>query len=116
MPATSSDEAKWVGRAIPRRDLYEKVTGSAIYTVDVTPSGTLHGKVVRSSHAHARIVSVDKAAALAVEGVVAVITAEDLDGLFPRFGHIVPDHCILAIDKVRYYGEPVALVVAETTF
>jgi CO/xanthine dehydrogenase Mo-binding subunit len=116
MPATSSDEAKWVGRAITRRDLYEKVTGSAIYTVDVTPSGTLHGKVVRSSHAHARIVSVDKAAALAVEGVVAVITAQDLDGLFPRFGHIVPDHCILAIDKVRYYGEPVALVVAETTF
>jgi CO/xanthine dehydrogenase Mo-binding subunit len=116
MPTTSSGDAQWVGRAIPRRDLYEKVTGSAIYTVDVTPSGTLHAKVVRSSHAHARIVGVDKTAALAVEGVVAVITSEDLVGLFPRFGHIVPDHCILAIDKVRYYGEPVALVVAETTF
>ena len=102
-----------VGQAVRRRDLLEKVTGKAVYTVDVVPSGTLHAKVVRSTHAHAHIVNIETSAALASPGVVAVVTAKDLHGLFPRFGHIVPDHCILAIDKVRYYGEPVALVVAE---
>lgn len=102
-----------VGRAVRRRDLLEKVTGKAVYTVDVIPPGALHAKVVRSTHAHARIAKIDTTAALASPGVVAVITATDLPGLFLRFGHIVPDHCILAIDKVRYYGEPVALVVAE---
>jgi CO/xanthine dehydrogenase Mo-binding subunit len=109
-------EREVAGRSIIRRDLLEKVTGRAVYTVDVEPAGTLHAKVFRSDRAHARIVGVETAAARAVPGVVAVLTSDDLDGLFPRFGHIVPDHCILAIDKVRYYGEPVALVVAETLF
>jgi len=103
-----------VGQSVRRRDLLEKVTGAATYTVDVVPSGTLHAKVVRSTHAHARITDIDRTAALQSPGVVAVITSDDLGGLFPRFGHIVPDHCILAIGKVRYYGEPVALVVAES--
>ena len=74
----------------------------------------LHGRAVRSERAHARIVSVDTTAALDAAGVVAVMTAADLAGLFPRFGHLVADHPILAIDKVRYWGEPVALVLAET--
>ena len=104
------------GRSILRRDLLEKVTGRAVYTVDVEPAGTLHAKVLRSDRAHARIVRIDTSAARRVPGVVAVLTSSDLGDLFPRFGHIVPDHCILAIDKVRYYGEPVALVVAETLF
>ena len=105
---------KVAGHAVRRRDLLDKVTGAATYTVDVTPPGTLHAKVVRSTHAHARIVGVDREPALRSPGVVAVILSDDLVGLFPRFGHIVADHCILAIDKVRYYGEPVALVVAES--
>ncbi|MCW2645851.1 MAG: hypothetical protein JWP07_1960, partial [Pseudonocardiales bacterium] len=102
------------GQSVQRRDLLEKVTGAADYTVDITPPGCLHAKVVRSPRAHALIRGVDSSAALRSPGVVAVITSADLGGLFPRFGHIVPDHCILAIDKVRYYGEPVALVVAES--
>ncbi|HEX3336523.1 MAG TPA: xanthine dehydrogenase family protein molybdopterin-binding subunit [Jatrophihabitans sp.] len=102
------------GQAVPRRDLLEKVTGAAVYTVDITPPGTLHAVVVRSSHAHATIVSIERDPALKLPGVVAVVTADDLAGLFPRFGHIVPDHFILASKKVRYYGEPVALVVADT--
>ena len=105
-----------VGRSVIRRDFTEKVTGAARYTVDITPPGCLHAKVLRSDHAHARIAGIDTSGALAVPGVVAVVTSQDLAGLFPRFGHIVPDHCILAIDKVRYYGEPVALVVAEDVF
>jgi CO/xanthine dehydrogenase Mo-binding subunit len=99
-----------------RRDFVEKITGAALYTVDITPPGCLHAKVLRSDRAHARLNAIDTTAALAVPGVVAVVTAGDLMGLFPRFGHIVPDHCILAIDKVRYYGEPVAVVIAEDVF
>lgn len=105
---------KVAGQAVQRRDLLEKVTGRAVYTVDVVPPGCLHAKVLRADRAHARIVAVDTAAAKAAPGVVAVVTAGDLDGLFPRFGHIVADHCILAIGKARYYGEPVALVVADS--
>jgi CO/xanthine dehydrogenase Mo-binding subunit len=110
----NDDREPLVGQSVLRRDLYEKVTGAAVYTVDVTPNGVLHAKVVRSSRAHARLAGIDASAALATPGVVAVVTSDDLKPLFPRFGHIVPDHCILAIDKVRYYGEPVALVIAET--
>jgi CO/xanthine dehydrogenase Mo-binding subunit len=103
-----------VGRSVLRRDLVEKVTGAATYTVDITPTGALHGVVVRSSHAHARIAQIDFDAALKLPGVVAVVTAEQLAGVFPRFGHIIPDHFILASEKVRYYGEPVALVVGTS--
>lgn len=108
-----SAERRVAGQSVRRRDLLEKVTGAAVYTTDVVPGGCLHAKVVRSMRAHARITGIDTAAALATPGVVDVVTAADLVGLFPRFGHIIPDHCILAMDKVRYYGEPVALVVAD---
>lgn len=105
-----------VGISVRRRDLVEKVRGDAIYTVDVLPPGALHAKVVRSTRAHARILHIDTSAASQVPGVVKILTAADLEGLFPRFGHIVPDHCILAIDKVRYFGEPVALVIATDAY
>ena len=103
-----------IGRSVQRTDAVAKVTGAATYTVDVTTPGTLHGVVVRSTRAHARITDISTDKALAAPGVAAVLTAADLEGLFPRFGHIIPDHPILAIDKVRYYGEPVALVIADT--
>ncbi|MCZ2813932.1 xanthine dehydrogenase family protein molybdopterin-binding subunit [Modestobacter sp. VKM Ac-2979] len=105
-------ERRIVGRSVPRTDAVAKVTGAAVYAVDVAMPDMLHAKVVRSDQAHARILGVDKQAALAVPGVVAVVAGSDLTGLFPRFGHIVADHAILAVDKVRYYGEPVALVIA----
>jgi CO/xanthine dehydrogenase Mo-binding subunit len=107
-------EFSTVGTSVRRRDLVEKVTGSAEYTVDVTMPGMLHAKVVRSDRAHARILSIDATEALAAPDVVAVVTAADLEPLFPRFGHIIADHFILAPDKVRYFGEPVAIVLAET--
>lgn len=102
------------GRSVRRPDLVDKVTGAATFCVDISVSGMLHGKVVRGDRAHARIVHIEAASARAMPGVTAVVTGVDLDGLFPRFGHIVPDHFILAIDRIRYYGEPVALVLAET--
>jgi CO/xanthine dehydrogenase Mo-binding subunit len=102
-----------VGTSVERTDAVAKVTGAAVYAVDVTFPDMLHAKVVRADRPHARIVSIDVTEALAVPGVVTVVTGADLAPLFPRFGHIIADHAILALDKVRYYGEPVALVVAE---
>ena len=102
------------GTSVRRRDFLEKVTGAAQYAVDVTMSGMLHATVVRSDRAHARILGIDAAAALAHSDVVAVVTAQDLEPLFARFGHIISDHYVLATGKVRYYGEPVAVVLAES--
>ncbi|MXZ53676.1 MAG: xanthine dehydrogenase family protein molybdopterin-binding subunit [Acidimicrobiaceae bacterium] len=98
----------------PRSDAWEKVTGRARYAVDAAMPNMAHAAVVRSERAHAHIAGIDRAEAEAAPGVIAVVTAGDLGHLGLRFGHIVPDHCILAVDKVRYYGEPVAVVVAET--
>ena len=98
----------------PRRDAWEKVTGRARYAVDAVLPNMAHAAVVRSERAHAHITGIDRAEAEAAGGVIAVVTAGDLGHLGLRFGHIVPDHAILAVDKVRYYGEPVAVVVAET--
>jgi CO/xanthine dehydrogenase Mo-binding subunit len=102
-----------VGQSVQRTDAVAKVTGAALYAVDVVMPDMLHAKVVRADRAHARIVSVRKRDALALPGVAAVVTGDDIAALFPRFGHIIADHAILALGKVRYYGEPVALVLAD---
>lgn len=105
---------KIVGRSVPRLDGVAKVTGAARYTIDLTRPGMLQGVAVRSDRAHARIARIDADAARSAPGVVAVITAEDLAELDPYYGHIIRDHPVLAIDKVRFMGEPVALVVARS--
>ena len=97
-----------------RRDAWAKVTGRARYASDATMANMAWAAVVRSDRAHARIVAIDADEARRAPGVIGVITADDLGGLGRRFGHIVCDHPILAEGKVRYYGEPVAAVVAET--
>ena len=100
----------------PRLDAVPKVTGRARYAVDFRTRGMLHSALVRSDRAHALLRSIDVSAALQVDGVVAAVTGDDLSGLFPRFGHIVPDHPILALEKVRYLGEPVVLVLGEDRY
>ena len=107
-------KAAQTGVSVHRTDARAKVTGTAKYSIDLALPGMLHGYVVRASRAHARILEIEREEALRMPGVRAVITADDLSDLFPRFGHIVADHPILAIDKVRYWGEPVALVIGET--
>lgn len=107
-------EPSRVGVAVPRVDGVAKVTGRAQYAVDLTAEHVAHGVTVRATRAHARIMGVDTEKARALPGILAVITSDDLVGVFRRFGHIVADHPILAIDKVRYWGEPVALVIGET--
>ncbi|HVT66223.1 MAG TPA: molybdopterin cofactor-binding domain-containing protein, partial [Trebonia sp.] len=121
---TAAGSGPLAGQSVARVDALAKVTGRAGYAVDHRLPGSLHARVVRSQRAHARLAGVSRDAALAVPGCVAVITAADLlaaaarrgTELFLRFGHVVPDHAILACDKVRYYGEPVAVVVAETPY
>ena len=103
-----------VGADLPRTDAVPKTTGAATYTVDVSFPGMLHAKVLRSPHAHARVVSIDASAAESMPGVHAVLTRDKLDGLSPVYGYFIKDQPIVAIDKVRFIGDAVAAVAAET--
>jgi CO/xanthine dehydrogenase Mo-binding subunit len=102
-----------VGRSVPRRDAAEKLRGRAQFAGDVVLPHMLHGKVLRSPVAHARVVSVDTREAERLPGVVCVLTAADLTDLDPYWGHAIRDRPIVAVDKVRFAGEPVAAVAAE---
>ena len=103
-----------VHHSVPRADAVPKVTGQARYTADFHLPHMAYAKVVRSQLAHARIVSIDPSEALARPGVVTVVTGADLATLHsPRYGHAVKDHPVLALEKVRFIGEPVAVVIAE---
>ncbi len=102
------------GQSVPRLDGPAKVTGRARYALDLTLPGMTHGAVVRADRAHARILEIETAAAEAHPGVLKVCTGSNVAPLDPRFGHVVRDHPALAVDRVLYHGEPVALVVAET--
>ncbi|HXV81865.1 MAG TPA: xanthine dehydrogenase family protein molybdopterin-binding subunit [Candidatus Binatia bacterium] len=102
---------KVVGRPEARLDGEDKVTGKALYTVDVELPGMAHGKILRSPYAHARIKRVDASKAEELSGVYAVITRDDQRGL-GMFGAAYKDQAIVAIDKVRYVGDPVAAVAA----
>ena len=102
-----------VGQSVRRPDAMDKVTGRARYVTDLSQPGMLHAALLRSPHAHARIRSIDVTAARAVPGVLAVVTSADLDWCDPYFGPAFRDRPILAIDVVRYEGEPVAAAVAE---
>src|SRR3990172_7697163 len=87
-----------------------KTTGQAHYAADVWREGMLHLKVVRSPHPHARVLGVDAADALALPGVEAVLTAKDVP--VNRHGRVIQDEPVLAGDRVRMIGDPVAAVVA----
>jgi len=111
----------WIGAALPRAEDERFVKGEARYAGDLKLPRMLHAAFVRSLHAHGRLLGVDAEAALASPGVRAVLTAADMEGLapFPLAGRdgaqlAAVAHPVLARDRVRYVGEPVALVVAET--
>jgi putative selenate reductase molybdopterin-binding subunit len=101
-----------VNHSVPRRDGRVKVTGKAQYVADLKLIGMAYAKVLRSPYAHAKIISIDTSRAAAQAGVFCVVSGNDLEGLNPYYGHAVKDHPLLAIEKVRYAGEPVAAVVA----
>jgi CO/xanthine dehydrogenase Mo-binding subunit len=99
---------RYVGQSIARVDGVEKVTGKAKFTGDLVIPGMLHGKILRSPYAHARINSIDAARAEALPGVAAVLTAADISNTKPYYS----GRPVIAIEKVRYVGEPVAAVAA----
>ncbi|HLN87862.1 MAG TPA: molybdopterin cofactor-binding domain-containing protein, partial [Candidatus Limnocylindrales bacterium] len=102
-------EFKYVGHNVARVDGLEKVTGKAKFVGDLTVPGMLYGKILRSTFPHARIRSIDASQAEALPGVVAVLTAADIGDLNPIYN----GRPVIAMNKVRYIGEPVAAVAAE---
>lgn len=101
-----------IGDPARRVDGIPKVTGAFAFSSDLHAAGMLWGHTLRSPHAHARIVAIDISDALAMPGVHAVLTHEDVPGE-KRYGGQFRDQPVLAFDRVRYFGEPVALVAAE---
>jgi len=100
-----------VGRPGRKIDGLAKATGAAVYTDDISLPGMLHGRTLRSPHPHARLVSIDAGAARRLPGVHAIVTGADLPvpyGILPW----TQDETALAVDRVRYVGEPVAAVAA----
>jgi xanthine dehydrogenase molybdenum-binding subunit len=125
MSADGSTPLKVVGTRAPRVDAGERVTGRAIYPADLTRPGLVHGCILRSPHAHARIIGIDTAKAMAVKGVLAVVTAADFPvvppGTMIPFGETGADAWIsalivLARDKVTWRGQPVAAVAAVDSY
>lgn len=99
-----------VGTRALRLDAADKLTGRARYASDYRAPGMLHGKIVRSDRPHARIVSIDVRAALELPGVEAVLYGE----IGGRFGEVVKDQTPFAVATVRYIGDPIAAIAAET--
>src|SRR3981189_3552940 len=98
-----------VGKPLPKVDAAAKVTGRAVYADDLLLPRTLHCRIMRSPHPHARIVSIDTSAAQRMPGVLAVITGADLPikfGILP----VTQDERALEHEKVRYVGDPIAAV------
>lgn len=100
-----------IGKDIIRKDAWEKVSGRAFYNADFSSPGLLHGVLVTSTCAHGVIESIDYVDAISMEGIGAILTGE----YYPILtGSVLEDHPPLAVSKVRYYGEPVALVIGFT--
>ena len=120
---TESNATKWIGMPVERLEDPPLVTGRGRFAGDINFPRQLHMRIVRSNHAHGRIVSIDASTARALPGVVAVWTAHDIADIGPidfREGPIEKlapyRQPVLATDKVRYVGEPVAAVFAEDPY
>ena len=113
--AKSAPKTNQVGRSLPRVEGRAKVTGRAEYIHNLRLPGMLHAKIFRSPIAHGRIRSIDVAAAKMHPGVTSVYTSDDIRRVIPDpyYGPAFHDQPILAIDKVRHIGEPMAVVLAE---
>jgi len=113
----------YVGTPLRRREDRRLLTGASRFLDDIRLPGMVHAALVRSPHAHARVARLDVEAALAMPGVVAVLTGRDLGSPVPRIpavpmfpGAAQAAHPLLAEDTVRYVGQPVAVVVADSRY
>src|SRR5262249_29412627 len=112
----------YIGSAVERREDWRFLRGRGQYVDDLRPEGLLHAVILRSSVAHGRIVSIDASAALRIAGVHAVITAKDMPGgapVIPMRLQPLPEfkpfeQPVIAGEKVRYVGEPIAVVLADS--
>jgi CO/xanthine dehydrogenase Mo-binding subunit len=112
-PSETPQPGPSVGRSVTRVDALDKVTGSALYVDDLSVPGMLHAAVVLPRVAHARLVGLDARRALALPGVRAVVTAKDIPGV-NQVGVVDADQPLLVEDTIRYSGDAVAVVVADT--
>jgi carbon-monoxide dehydrogenase large subunit len=115
------EPARLIGQSVLRREDKRMLTGHGRFTDDIRLPGLAYAAVLRSPHAHARITSIDVSPATAMPGVIGVLTHSDLAGkvgdIKPNWvvgNSIIPPHPPLASDRVRYVGEPVAFIVAES--
>ncbi len=106
-------EYKYIGKSYIRPDAINKVTGKAQYLDDIRLPGMLHAAILRPEFAHAKIVSIDTSEAEKMPGVVKVVTGK---GCNLHYGDNIKDLTPMAVEKVRYIGEPVAAVVADNPF
>jgi CO/xanthine dehydrogenase Mo-binding subunit len=112
---TETDAKRWVGTGVRRKEDNRLLTGRGKFTDDIDLPGQLYCSILRSPYAHARIVSIDTSAALALEGVVAVLTGADAAQIsepLPPAIDLATKHAkpyAIAVDKVRFYGEPLRL-------
>src|SRR5690349_12979185 len=105
-----------VGRSVPMSDGVERVTGTVPYVLNAELPGCLTGLILRSPYPHAKILRVDTKAAEQVPGVVAILSRNDLidnPRFYPYFGPVVRDQPVVAMDKVRFAGDPIAAIAAE---
>ncbi len=105
-------DSSLIGKSIPRLDSRQKSTGHCFYTGDLRPPGLLHGKILRSSLSHARIINVDTSKAAKLKGVKAVVAGSDTAGVRFGFAAGFADKQALCTDKVRYIGDDIAAVAA----
>ena len=105
---------KVVGTNAHRVDAIEKVSGKAIYTSDIQLPGMAHARILRSPVAHAKLIKVDASKAKELHGVIATLTRDDIQRFNFKYGATYKDQSIVAVDKVRYVGDPVAAVLADT--
>lgn len=100
-----------IGKDIPKKESWDKVTGNARYNTDFHEPGLLHAWLVTSLYGHALIKSIDKTSALNMSGVLAVVTGDSVTRLV---GPVLEDRPPLAFDRARYFGEPLAIVIADS--
>jgi CO/xanthine dehydrogenase Mo-binding subunit len=102
-----------IGKSVPMLDSVERVTGAVDYTINLRLPNMLFGKIVRSQSPHAKLLKIDVTNALQVPGVVAILTSEDL-GANAFYGVALKDQGVVAVDRARYVGEPIAAIAAES--
>lgn len=102
-----------IGKSVQKKDGIPKVNGRALFAKDISFQGMLHAKVLRSKVAHAVLKNIDTSKAEKLPGVAAVLTSKDIPGS-NRIGIIMKDEPVLVDDKIRRYGDALAVVAADT--